>query len=354
MKTSERKLDHINICLSEEVESGYTGFEDVMLVHNAIPEFDFDEIETEITFFNKKLSFPFLIASMTGGHEIAKEINANLAAAVEKAGIGMGVGSQRAGIEEKELENTFSVVREKAKKAFIYANIGLSQVMKDPEIVDKAIEMIEADAIAIHLNSLQEAVMGEGDAIAGSFEILAEICKSVKVPVFAKETGAGVAREVAIKLKNAGISAIDVGGKGGTSFSAVEAYRSENEISREVGFDFFDWGIPTAFCIIDCYDIAPVIATGGIRNGLHVAKSLTLGAVVASSALPFLAKAKVGANAVTRLIERYRLGLKVAMFLTGARRVEELRRKPIFVSGKLLEWMRFRKIDIEKFCRGGR
>lgn len=354
MKTSNRKLDHIRICLSEEVESGYNGLEDVMLIHKAIPDFDFDEVETEIRFFNKKLSFPFLIASMTGGHEVAKEINANLATAVEKAGIGMGVGSQRAGIEKKELEDTFSVVREKAPNAFIYANVGLAQVMKDPEIVDKAIEMVEADAIAIHLNALQEAVMSEGEAISCDLDVLAEICKSTRVPVIAKETGAGIIREVAVKLREVGISAIDVGGKGGTSFSAVEAYRSDDEILKAVGFDFFDWGIPTAFCIVDCYKVLPTIATGGIRNGLHIAKSLALGATLASSALPFLAKAKTSANAVEKLIERFRLGLKVAMFLVGAKRVEELKEKPIFVSGKLLEWMRFRKIDIDEFCRGRR
>ncbi len=354
MKTSDRKLDHIKICLSEEVESGYNGLEDVMLIHNAIPEFEFNEIDTEISFFNKKLSFPFLIASMTGGHEVAKEINENLAIAVERTRIGMGVGSQRAGIEKKELEDTFSIVREKAPKAFIYANIGLAQVMKDPEVVDKAIEMIEADAIAIHFNALQEAVMGEGEAISGNLETLGDVCKSTKVPVIAKETGAGISREVAIKLKEVGFSAIDVGGKGGTSFSAVEAYRSKDEVLKAVGFDFFDWGIPTAFCIVDCYEILPVIATGGVRNGLQVAKSLALGALAASSALPFLSQAKISASAVERLIERFRLGLRVAMFLTGAKKVEDLRRKQIFITGKLLEWMRFRKIDIHEFCRGRR
>lgn len=351
MKTSDRKLDHIRICLSEEVESGYTGFEDVMLIHRATPEFDFEEVDTAIRFFNKKLSFPFLIASMTGGHEVAKEINANLAIAVERTGIGMGVGSQRAGIERKELEETFSIVRDKAPNAFIYANLGYAQLMNDPELLDRAIEMVEADAVAIHLNALQEAIMGEGEAVSCDLDVLAEICKSSKVPVIAKETGAGISREVALKLKEAGFSAIDVGGKGGTSFSAVEAYRSEDEVLKAVGFDFFDWGIPTAFCIVDCYEVLPTIATGGIRNGLHVAKSLALGATIASSALPFLAKAKVSAKAVEKLIERFRLGLKVAMFLVGARRVEELKEKQIFVSGKLLEWMRFRKIDIEEFCR---
>ncbi|MEM4473077.1 MAG: type 2 isopentenyl-diphosphate Delta-isomerase [Archaeoglobaceae archaeon] len=352
MRTSNRKLDHIRICLTEEVESGYTGLEDVMLIHQAIPMVDFDKVNTEIDFFNKKLSFPFLIASMTGGHEIAKEINANLATAVEEMGIGMGVGSQRAGIEERELEDTFSIVREKAPKAFIYANIGLPQVIKDPEIVDKAIDMVDADAVAIHLNYLQEAIMEEGDLIAEKgLDVLEQICKSVKIPVIAKETGAGISREVAVKLKEVGVSALDVGGKGGTSFSAVEAYRSENEVLKSIGFDFFDWGIPTAFCIVDCAKILPVIATGGIRNGIDVAKSIAIGAVAASSALPFLSPAKISASAVKKQIQRFMRGFKTAMFLCGAKKVEELKEKPVFITGKLLEWLKFRNL-LQEFYGG--
>uniref|UniRef100_A0A7J2TK74 Isopentenyl-diphosphate delta-isomerase n=1 Tax=Archaeoglobus fulgidus TaxID=2234 RepID=A0A7J2TK74_ARCFL len=353
MKTSNRKLDHIRICLTEEVESGYTGFEDVLLIHQAIPNFDFEEIRTEVQFFGKRLSFPFLIASMTGGHAVSKEINANLAIAVEEKGIGMGVGSQRAGIEDRSVEDTFSVVRDLAPNAFIYANIGLPQVIEDPEVVDKAIEMVDANAIAIHLNYLQEAMMEEGDLISrGAFDVLEEVCRSSRVPVIVKETGAGISREIALKLREIGVSAIDIGGKGGTSFSAVEAYRSENEVLRSVGFDFFDWGIPTAFCLVDCAKILPVIATGGIRNGIDVAKSIAMGAVLASSALPFLSPARISADAVKRQIDRFMRGFKTAMFLCGAKNVEELRRKPIFVSGKLLEWLRFRKVDVEKFCEG--
>ncbi|MEM1575903.1 MAG: type 2 isopentenyl-diphosphate Delta-isomerase [Archaeoglobaceae archaeon] len=355
MKTGKRKLDHIRICLTEEVETGYTGLEDVMLIHNAIPEIDFSDIDPSVEFLNKRLSFPFIIASMTGGHEETEKINENLAIAVENTGIGMGVGSQRAGLEDEKVVNTFSIVRERAPKAFIYANIGAPQIIKDSEIVDKVIEMVDADAVAIHLNYLQEAVQDEGDKNAkGCLEAIEGICKSVKVPVIVKETGAGISREVAIKLKKAGAFAIDVGGKGGTSFSIVEAYRSEDDVIRDVGFDFADWGIPTAFSIVDCADVLPTIATGGIRTGLDVAKSIALGAKLASSALPFLAPAKISPDAVERRIRRFLLGFKTAMFLTGCIQVEELKRKPLFISGKLAEWIKFRGLDLESFCGGRR
>ncbi|MEM2727102.1 MAG: type 2 isopentenyl-diphosphate Delta-isomerase [Archaeoglobaceae archaeon] len=353
MKTGKRKLDHIRICLTEEVESGYTGLEDVMFIHQAIPEIDFSEIDSSVYFGYKKLSFPFFIASMTGGHEETETINENLAIAVERAGIGMGVGSQRAGLEDEKVIKTFSIVREKAPKAFIYANIGAPQIIKDSEIVDKVIEMIDADAVAVHLNYLQEAVQDEGDKNAkGCLEAIEEICKSVKVPVIVKETGAGISREVAIKLKKAGAFAIDVGGKGGTSFSMVEAYRSEDQVLRDVGFDFADWGIPTAFSIVDCADILPTIATGGIRTGLDVAKSIALGAKIASSALPFLAPAKISPEAVERKIRRFLIGFKTAMFLTNCKTPEELKRKPLFISGKLAEWLKFRGFDLRTFCEG--
>lgn len=355
MKTAKRKLEHLRICLSEEVESGYNGLEDVMFLHEATPEIDFSEIDCSVQFLKKKLSFPFLIASMTGGHEETLRINENLAIAVEELGIGMGVGSQRAGLEDEKIVKTFSIVRERAPNAFIYANIGAPQVIENPEIADKVVEMVEADAIAIHLNYLQEAVQAEGDKNAKGFlEALTEVCGSVKVPVIAKETGAGISKEVALKLKNAGVSAVDVGGKGGTSFSLVEAYRSEDEILRDIGFDFADWGIPTAFCIVDCAKVLPTIATGGIRSGLDMAKAIALGAKVASSALPFLAPAQSSANAVKRQILRFLRGFQTAMFLTGCKEVEELKRKPLFITGKLAEWLKFRGVDLKAFCEGRR
>jgi len=353
LKTSDRKLEHIRICLEEEVESEYTGFEDVMLIHKALPEIDFSEIDTEVEFFGKKLSAPLLIASMTGGHPETKEINKNLAMAVEEMGIGMGVGSQRAAIEDESVADSFTVVREYAPKAFIYANVGLPQVLKHGvEFVEKAVEMVDADAVAIHLNFLQEVIQPEGDLNAkGGLKAIEEVCSSIKVPVIVKETGAGISREIAIRLKLAGVDAIDVGGKGGTSWSGVEVYRA-NGIARDVGLDFWDWGIPTAFCVAECYDVLPVIATGGLRSGLDLAKALALGAKLGSAALPFLkAVVEEGVEGVKNLIEYYVRGLKTAMFLTGCRRVYELRAITIFITGKFKDWLELRGYDVAKFCR---
>jgi isopentenyl-diphosphate delta-isomerase len=349
VKTSERKLDHIEICLNKDVESSYSGFEDVMLIHKAIPEVDFDEIDTSVNFLGKKLSAPFLIASITGGHPKAVEINRNLALAVEELGLGMGVGSQRAGIEGGDIES-FLVVRECAPKAFIYANIGLPQVIKDVEYADRAVEMIDADALAIHLNYLQEAIQPEGDKFSkNAYKAIEEICRSLKVPVIVKETGAGISRSIALKLKTIGVSALDVGGKGGTSFSAVEAYRCEG-YKAEIGKIFWDWGIPTAYSIVECYDVLPVIATGGVRNGLDLAKALALGAVVGSSALPFLKRAVEGVESVKELLKYYIEGLKVAMFLTGCRKIEDFRSVEIFIYGRFKDWLEVRGYDVTKLC----
>ena len=349
VETSKRKLDHIEICLNRKVESSYTGFEDVMLIHKAIPEIDFDEIDTVVEFLGKRLSAPFLIASITGGHPKAVEINKNLALAVEEMGLGMGVGSQRAGMEGGDLES-FTIVRDFAPNAFIYANIGLPQIIKDIEVAEKAVEMIDANALAIHLNYLQEAIQPEGDKFSrNAYDAIEEVCKSLKVPIIVKETGAGMVREIAFKLKAVGVSALDVGGKGGTSFSAVESYRCEGYKS-EIGRDFWDWGIPTAYSIVECYDVLPVIATGGIRSGLDLAKALALGAVVGSSALPFLRRAMEGVESVKELLRYYIDGLKVAMFLTGCRSCKDLMKVEIFISGKLKDWLEVRGYDVSKLC----
>jgi len=353
MTTRDRKFDHIKICVSEKVESSYTGFEDVFFIHKAVPELDYNEIDLSVNFLGKELKAPILIASMTGGHPETYKINKNLAIAVENAGIGMGVGSQRAGIEDESVVDTFSVVREYAPKAFIYANIGLPQIIeKGVEYAEKAVEMIDADALAIHLNFLQEIVQPEGDRNAvGGFNAIREVSSELKVPVIVKETGAGISREVAFTMREAGAKALDVGGKGGTSWSGVEVYRVENEIKREVAKDFWDWGLPTAFSIVDCHDVLPVIATGGIRNGVDMAKAIALGAKIASSALPFLKPALENYEEVEKKIQYFIEGLKKTLFLTGCSHVYDLHKTHIFIYNLLKEWIDFREFDLFEFSR---
>lgn len=353
METENRKMEHVKICLEEEVESTYSGFEDVTLIHNALPDLNFEDVNTHSALFGKKLNAPLLIASMTGGHKDTIEINKNLAIAVEELGLGIGVGSQRAAIENKELAESFTVVRDSAPHAFVYANVGLPQVMDHGvAFVEKAVEMIEADAVAIHLNFLQEIVQPEGEVNArGGFDALAEICREVRTPVIVKETGAGITRDVTLKLKDAGVDAIDVGGKGGTSWSGVEIYRTKDDISKEVGRDFWSWGVPTAFCVPEVYQILPTIATGGLRSGLDMAKSISLGAIAGSAALPFLKPATKSPDEVKKELEYFVQGLKIAMFLTGSEKIENLRTIPIFIHGLLKDWLESRNIDVREFSR---
>jgi len=357
-KTTDRKMEHIKICLEEDVESPYSGLEDVMLIHNALPDINFGDIQTEVDFFGKKLKAPLLIASMTGGHVSATKINKNLAIAVEELGLGMGVGSQRAAIESKNLEDTtllesFTVVRDFAPNAFIYANVGLPQVVEyGVGYVEKAIEMIDADAVAIHLNFLQEAIQPEGDLDAkGGLKAISDVCKELKKPVIIKETGAGITGDVARLLRDAGASVIDVGGKGGTTWSGVETYRINDIVHRKIGVEFWDWGVPTAFCIPEVYDVLPTISTGGIRTGLDIAKSIALGAVVGSAALPFLRPATKSPEKVKDNLEMFINGLKISMFLTGCSKVDDLRNIPLFIHGLLREWMELRGIEVFKFSR---
>ncbi len=352
-RTRNRKMEHVKICLGEEVESTYSGFEDVTLIHNALPDLDFEDIDTELTLFDKELRAPILIASMTGGHKETIEINKNLAIAVEEMGLGIGVGSQRAAIEDEELAESFTVVRDNAPNALIYANIGLPQIMEcGVEFVEKAVKMIEADAVAIHLNFLQEIIQPEGEVNArGGIDALKEVCTEIKTPVIVKETGAGITRDVALKLKEAGVDAVDVGGKGGTSWSGVEVFRTKDELTREVGRDFWNWGVPTAFCVPEVYPILPTIATGGLRSGQDVAKSISLGAIAGSAALPFLKPATKSAQEVRKELEYFMQGLKVAMFLTGCEKIENLRNTPIFVQGLLKDWLESRNIDVREFSR---
>jgi isopentenyl-diphosphate delta-isomerase len=356
MSTSRRKIEHLELCAESPVESRKTGagFDDVMLIHRALPEMNMDEIDTSVRFLEKEMNAPFMIASITGGHPETTAVNAALAEAVEELGLGIGVGSQRAAIEDPAQEESFRVVRDKAPNAFVYGNIGAAQIREyGIEGVEKVIEMIDADAIAVHLNFLQEAIQPEGDRDAsGALEVIKDIC-SLAVPVIIKETGAGISHEDAFILKEAGVAAIDVGGVGGTSWSGVEVYRARerNDTESEIlGELFWDFGIPTVPSIVECSVSLPVIATGGLRTGLDMAKSVALGASVASAALPFVEPALKGKDAVVKSIEHMLKEMEVAMFLCGCRDLKDLHLAPTVISGWTREYLELRGFNVKDFA----
>jgi isopentenyl-diphosphate delta-isomerase len=363
-ETKKRKADHMRISLNRNVQArqATTGLEDIHFVHRALPEIDKKKIELSTTVFGHKFAAPLIVGAITGGTLEASKINATIAEAVEELGLGMGVGSQRAAIEDKKLEKTFALVRKKAPTAFLIANIGGVQLVNGYGLkeVQKAIEMIEADAIAIHLNPLQEAVQPEGQTnFEGVLEKINEIAKDVDKPIIAKETGAGIAAEEARKLEEVGIKGIDVSGVGGTSFAAVEYYRArghENSFQRRLGDVFWDWGIPTAVSIVEVFQTinVPVIASGGVRNGVDVAKAVALGASLASFSQPMLQAAVKGVKETKATLSLMIDELRNAMFLTRAESVQSLRKTPIVVTGKTAEWLRTRGFDVDSYARRGR
>jgi isopentenyl-diphosphate delta-isomerase len=334
--TSSRKRDHLVICSEMPVERGESGFKDVRLVHNALPECNMAEVEISTRFLSHNLSSPLFIAAMTGGHPDTQEVNRRLAKTAEEYNIGMGVGSQRAALENPELEGSFTVVREEAPKAFLCGNLGIVQLRDyGIEWADRAIEMIDAQALCIHLNPLQEAIQPEGDHnTSGCLDALQELCKDVSYPIIVKETGSGISAEAARLIWGAGASAIDIGGIGGTSWAAVECVRAQGSQLTMLGEKFLDWGIPT---VVSLYEVAgtggPVIATGGLRTGIDIAKAIALGASLGAMALPLLKAAMKSEEAVFNAVDTIQQQLRVAMYLTGSSTVEELRRVRTYVTG---------------------
>jgi isopentenyl-diphosphate delta-isomerase len=337
------------------------GFEDVHLVHEALPDFSLDEVNLSANFFGFKLSMPFIISAMTGGTREAARINAALAEAAERFGVAMEVGSQRAALESPSQAYTFKVAREKAPSIPLIANLGCAQLTGEGglETAFRAVEMVEANALSIHLNALQEAVQLEGEAgFRGSLEKLGELCRSLKVPIIVKETGCGISAETARRLEETGIKALDVGGAGGTSWAAVEYYRAKKArslLGQRLCETFWDWGIPTVVSLVEARRSTglTLIATGGVRTGLDLAKALSLGAQYGGMALPLLRLAVRGAGRILRELEKTREELKVAMFLTGARNPAELQSRPVVITGKTAEWLRVRGLNPEAYAKRG-
>jgi len=351
--TERRKLEHIDIVLSKNIRGpGTTWLEYVYLIHKAIPEINYEEIDTSINFLGKKLSAPIMITGMTGGHPIAKEINASLAEVAEEFRIAIGVGSQRAAIDNPALADTYSIVREKAPTTVVVGNIGAPQLAKGYTIdhIIKAIEMLNADAIAIHLNPAQEVIQPEGEPLyKGIVNKIREIVSSIKIPIIVKETGAGLSRETVRTLREAGVKIFDTSGSGGTNWVLVEMYRAErsgNSMKEIFAKHFADWGIPTAASIIETRYEAPdsfIIGSGGLETGYDIAKAIALGADIGGVAYPALKAyySKKLKEYVDTLIRE----VKMALFLTGSKNLGEFIEKPIVIVDKLREWLVERGVD---------
>lgn len=326
----QRKADHIKINLEQDVRSALTsGLEKFHFSHEALPELDLNHLDTTVNLFGRALASPTLISSMTGGTPEAETINVRLAEAAQECGIAMGVGSQRAAIEHPEQARTFQV-RRVAPDILLFANLGAVQFNYGYGIdhCRRAVDMIQADALYLHLNPLQEAVQDGGDTnwmgIAMKIE---DVCKKLEVPVIAKEVGWGISEKTAKLLANCGVQAIDVAGAGGTSWSQVEMHRAPDEFTRQLAATFVGWGIPTADSILNVKKAVPdmtIFASGGIKDGLDIAKCIALGATLGGMAGQFLKAAAVSTEKAVELMKLTKRQIEVTMFACGVETLEGL------------------------------
>jgi isopentenyl-diphosphate delta-isomerase len=343
---NRRKTEHIRLCLTENVEgvNKSTGLEGISFIHNALPEINFDDIKLNSSFLEKELQAPFLVSSMTGGSELASEINHNLAKAAEEKGWAIALGSTRALLESEAHKKSF-LIRESAPTAPLIANLGAVQLNYGygASEAQRIVDLTEADSLVLHFNSLQEAVQDGGDL---NFENLLpkieEVCKKVNVPVGAKEVGFGIDGFAAEKLYDAGVSYIDVAGAGGTSWSQVEKLRSRDPLKKNAAEAFNNWGLPTKDCINSVRsklpDI-PLVASGGMKTGVDAAKAITIGADIIGFARQLLQAATESSEAVAATMDQIELELKMTMFGIGVKTLDELKstRRVSIMGRSLLE-----------------
>ena len=347
-KISDRKAEHVEICLNEKTQAERNYWEDLKFIHHAIPELDLDSISTKTEILGMELTTPIIISAMTGGFKGAREINENLARAAAEFGIGFGIGSERAMLDDPDPEviDSFKIVKAYKPRIKI-SNIGAAQLVEQkgakPLGMDEIrylIEIIDANALAIHLNYLQECMQLTETNSKGLLKVIEKIVEELDVPVIIKETGAGISFEVAEALGQIGVKCIDVGGLGGTSFAGVEYHRAKNQRLKRISKDFWNWGIPTPVSIAMCRDMdMEIIGTGGIRSGIDVAKALKIGADCAGIAKPFLKPALSSYNSVIEELEIFNLELKMTMLLLGAADISGLRDADMLLTSELRDWL---------------
>ncbi len=327
---SSRKQDHIKINLEKDVRSEQTtGLERYRFIHQALPELDLDDVDTSQVLFGRMVRAPILISSMTGGTKEAAAINRSLAEAAQRTGVAMGLGSQRAAIEHRELEWTFKV-RQYAPDILLFANLGAVQLNYAYGLAEcqRAVDMIEADGLILHLNPLQEVLQPEGDTrFAGLLTKIEAVCRALPVPVVVKEVGWGISELAARRLASAGVAAIDVAGAGGTSWSQVEMFRISLPRAARTAGAFKGWGIPTAEAIINVRNAAPgmkVLASGGLKDGVDIARCLALGACLGGMAGVFLKTAVESVEETVETIMEFQREIQISMFAAGAGRLTEM------------------------------
>ncbi|WP_156290287.1 type 2 isopentenyl-diphosphate Delta-isomerase [Oceanobacillus salinisoli] len=341
---NQRKTEHIRLCLTGNVEgvNKSTGLEGIDFIHNALPEINFDDIQINTSFLGRELKAPFLVSSMTGGSELATTINQNLAEAAEEKGWIMALGSTRAMLESEAHKESF-LIKEYAPTVPLIVNLGVVQLNYGygAEEAQRIVDLTNADSIVLHFNSLQEAVQDEGDLnFSNLLPKIEQLCKTVNVPVGAKEVGFGIDGTVAQKLYNAGVSYIDVAGAGGTSWSQVEKLRSRDALKKAAAEAFNNWGIPTKDCIVSVRSKlpeVPLVSSGGMKTGVDAAKAITIGADIIGFARHLLQAATESTEAVITTMDQIELELKMTMFGIGVKNLEELKNtKRVRIMGRSL------------------
>ncbi|MBT4191688.1 MAG: type 2 isopentenyl-diphosphate Delta-isomerase [Candidatus Diapherotrites archaeon] len=341
--TEQRKKEHLELCLTKDVafKEKTTLLENIELHYNCLPEVSMNDVDLSTNFLGKKFDFPFLVSAITGGAQVTKKVNKDIAIACQETGIGMGLGSMRAMIEDSKLAKTY-YVKDVAPDIFVAGNIGAAQIKEySPQELNESINEIELDALAIHINAGQEAMQPEGDFdFSGVIDKIKLYAEEISVPIYVKEVGHGIGFEAATALKQTGIKAIDVQGAGGTSWMYIDALRKKNGMKDT----FREFGLPTAVSIIEVKNALSgekkIIGSGGIRTGIDAIKAIILGADLVGNAMPVLqAQNKSASKGVVKYLDKFRQEMEITAFLLGCKNIFDLKKQEYVVLGKLKEWL---------------